>query len=311
MRDFRDAKAMARTLRDNLNAKSITISHSESLELVSRMLGLADWNTLSAQLQGGRPATDTASYPAVPLRDLVPFPTTNFPTLFVGREKSKHALGHALERLREVVLVTQRDGEVDDPGIDDVHEVGVLARVVELWRVDLGEHGHLKVQVQTHRRVTVRRFFDDNGAYRAEVTDIREGPIPEAPFLIKKAAARFESYAAARGLQKTWLDRMREPGRVAEIIAAQVERRTGARRFESYVTAPELQNAGELSKASQQKIWPQLDRMRDPGRVADIIAMHVALPISDKQSLLATLDPVARLERVYALMDNIPQEAGS
>ena len=98
MRDFRDAKAMARTLRDNLSTKSITISHSESLELVSRMLGLADWNTLSAQLQSGPPATYPASYPAVPLRDLVPFPTTNFPTLFVGRAKSKHALEHALER---------------------------------------------------------------------------------------------------------------------------------------------------------------------------------------------------------------------
>ena len=50
MRDFRDAKAMAQTLRESLTNRSITISHSESLELVSRMLGIADWNTLSALL---------------------------------------------------------------------------------------------------------------------------------------------------------------------------------------------------------------------------------------------------------------------
>jgi ATP-dependent Lon protease len=54
MRDFRDAKTMAQTLRDTLTTKAIAISHSESLELVSRMLGVSDWNTLSALLQAER-----------------------------------------------------------------------------------------------------------------------------------------------------------------------------------------------------------------------------------------------------------------
>ncbi len=54
MRDFRDAKAMAHTLRESLTTKAITISHGESLELVSKMLGVADWNTLAALLQAER-----------------------------------------------------------------------------------------------------------------------------------------------------------------------------------------------------------------------------------------------------------------
>ena len=54
MRDFRDAKAMAQTLRNSLTSKAVTISHSESLELVSKMFGAADWNTLSALIQAGR-----------------------------------------------------------------------------------------------------------------------------------------------------------------------------------------------------------------------------------------------------------------
>ena len=45
---------MAQTLRESLTAKAVTISHSESLELVSKMLGVADWNTLSALLQTDR-----------------------------------------------------------------------------------------------------------------------------------------------------------------------------------------------------------------------------------------------------------------
>ncbi len=54
MRDFRDSKAMAHTLRESLAAKAIAISHSESLELVSKMFGMTDWNTLSAMLRGPR-----------------------------------------------------------------------------------------------------------------------------------------------------------------------------------------------------------------------------------------------------------------
>jgi pimeloyl-ACP methyl ester carboxylesterase len=54
MRDFRDAKAMAQSLREALGVKKISVTHGESLELVSRMLGVADWNTLSALIKGNQ-----------------------------------------------------------------------------------------------------------------------------------------------------------------------------------------------------------------------------------------------------------------
>ncbi|MGO8908214.1 MAG: LON peptidase substrate-binding domain-containing protein [Bradyrhizobium sp.] len=258
MRDFRDAKAMAQTLRESLTTKAINISHSESLELTSKMLGVADWNTLSALLQAGQrdPETPvaqrlmgTVTYPAIPIRDLVPFPTATYP-LFVGREKTMQALNQAFERQREVVLAIQRKSSVDEPGLEDVYEIGVLAQLLEVERLD---DGTLKVLTQVRRRVAVRRFVGESGAFQAEVADVSEGPIPEAPELIRSAAKRFESYAAPREIRLS-------------------------------------------------QIWPPLDQTRDPGRVADIIASYMALPIGDKQSLLATLDPVARLTRVDALM---------
>jgi ATP-dependent Lon protease len=259
MRDFRDAKAMAQTLRESLTSKAINISHSESLELVSKMLGVADWNTMSALLQTNRRDTATpvaqrtaeaASYPAIPLRDLVPFPTATFP-LYVGREKTMHALNLAFERQREVVLAIQRESGVDEPGLEDVYEVGVIAQLLEVERLD---DGTLKVLVQARRRVVIRRFVGESGVFQAEVADVSEGPIPDAPELILKAVKRFESYAAAR-----------------EIPLPQTS--------------------------------PPLVQTRDPGRVADIISPHLALPISDKQGLLAIFDPVMRLKRVDALMD--------
>ena len=54
MRDFRDAKAMARTLREALAAQAVTISNSAALELTARMLGQRDWNTLAAAIAAAR-----------------------------------------------------------------------------------------------------------------------------------------------------------------------------------------------------------------------------------------------------------------
>jgi ribosomal protein S1 len=54
MRNFRDAKAMARTLREALTAKGVKITNSEALELVAKMLGARDWNTLAAAIDVSR-----------------------------------------------------------------------------------------------------------------------------------------------------------------------------------------------------------------------------------------------------------------
>jgi ATP-dependent Lon protease len=261
MRDFRDAKAMAQTLRESLTSKAINISHSESLELVSKMLGVADWNTLSALLQAGRreaaapaarPAPGTvASYPAIPIRDLVPFPTATYP-LFVGREQTMQAVRQAWEREREVVLAIQRQSAVDKPGLEDLHEIGVLAQLLEL---DPLPDGTIKVVIRASRRVMIRRWSVESGAFQAEVAEISEGPVADAPDLVRSAIRRFEGHAAA-----------------------------------GEIPVPDM-------------AWFSFEPTRDPGRVADTIATRVTLPISDKYSLLATLDPVMRLERVDALVD--------
>ena len=61
MRDFRDAKAMAQTLRDTLNARSVSLTHSESLELIAKILGFHDWNVLAARIQSQSAAVTPAT----------------------------------------------------------------------------------------------------------------------------------------------------------------------------------------------------------------------------------------------------------
>jgi Glyoxalase superfamily protein len=58
MRTYKDAKAMAKSLRKSLTARSVLLSHSECLEIIARLAGFADWNTLSAKLgaEAGQPS---------------------------------------------------------------------------------------------------------------------------------------------------------------------------------------------------------------------------------------------------------------
>lgn len=231
MRDFRDAKAMAQTLRESLTTKAVTISHSESLELVSRMLGVADWNTLAAMLQTGRRdapvpiarlRSSTAVYPAVPLRDFVPLPNASFP-LFVGRENTVLAANHAFEGAREMVCAIQRDATVDEPQFADVYEIGLLAQLVELERLS---DGSIRVLTRGIRRVGLRSFAATNDGYRSEAFELPVTPPAEAPDLVRRTIQRFEDYAAAHGLlmPDVWLffEQTRDVGQIADTMATRM-----------------------------------------------------------------------------------------
>lgn len=61
MRDFRDAKTMAHTLRDALKTKAVEITHSESLELVAKAFGFDNWNILSAKIEAAGRLADAES----------------------------------------------------------------------------------------------------------------------------------------------------------------------------------------------------------------------------------------------------------
>src|SRR5215475_7144772 len=56
MRDFRDAKAMARSLRDALKAKAIETTHTETLDLIAKAFGYENWNILSAKIEEAEPS---------------------------------------------------------------------------------------------------------------------------------------------------------------------------------------------------------------------------------------------------------------
>ena len=89
------------------------------------------------------------TYPLLPLRDVVVYPHMAVP-LFVGREKSILALEEGMSTNKKVVLVTQKDPAEDDPALDDIHQIGTLATILQLLKLP---DGTLKVLVEGVSRV--------------------------------------------------------------------------------------------------------------------------------------------------------------
>jgi len=69
MRAFRDAKAMARALRDALKSKAIETTHAETLELIAKAFGYENWNILSAKIDAAEPAASHEDSPSTGAQD--------------------------------------------------------------------------------------------------------------------------------------------------------------------------------------------------------------------------------------------------
>ena len=85
-----------------------------------------------------------SSIPVLPLRDVVVFPHMVIP-LFVGRKKSIKALERSMEIGKHILLVAQKEAADDDPGPDDIYEVGTVASILQLLKLP---DGTVKVLVE-------------------------------------------------------------------------------------------------------------------------------------------------------------------
>ena len=95
--------------------------------------------------------------PLLPLRDIVVFPSMVIP-LFVGRDKSITALNEVMKSEKKIILVTQKNSEVDDPKKNDVFNYGCESSILQLLKLP---DGTVKVLVEGIKRVKIVDFKDD------------------------------------------------------------------------------------------------------------------------------------------------------
>ena len=104
--------------------------------------------------------------PLLPLRDIVVFPSMVIP-LFVGRDKSISALNEVMKKDKKIILVTQKNSEVDDPKNTDVFMYGCEGNILQLLKLP---DGTVKVLVEGNRRVKILDFKDDEKYISCEFT---------------------------------------------------------------------------------------------------------------------------------------------
>ena len=160
--------------------------------------------------------------PLLPLRDVVVYPHMVLP-LFVGREKSIEALEQAMAGDKQVLLVAQRNAADDNPGVDDLHQVGTVANILQLLKLP---DGTIKVLVEGDFRAAIESMDDDGDYTVAHVRQIESDDVPEvdAPALIRTVVEQFEKYVSMSKKVPsevlTSLSGIDEPGRLADTIAA-------------------------------------------------------------------------------------------
>ena len=193
------------------------------------------------------------TYPLLPLRDVVVYPHMAVP-LFVGREKSILALEEGMSTDKKVVLVTQKDPADDSPALDEVHQTGTLATILQLLKLP---DGTLKVLVE--------------GVSRVQLVNPIEGP--------KFLQTQFNELAI-NGLDEKELDAL---ARATKVL------------FEQYVN---------LNKKIPSEVVTTVNGIEDNDRLADTIASHMTLSLSQKQEVLEIANLAHRFDHLMGLMES-------
>jgi len=161
--------------------------------------------------------------PVLPLRDVVVYPHMVIP-LFVGRDKSIHALDGAMTTDKQILLVAQKSAEVDDPSVKDLYDIGTLANILQLLKLP---DGTVKVLVEGHQRAVIQRFVTTDTSFSAIIKPLDEilnADEREQEVLMRSAMNLFDQYVK---LNKkippevlTSLANIDDAGRLADTMAA-------------------------------------------------------------------------------------------
>lgn len=193
----------------------------------------------------------TKTLPLLPLRGILVYPYMVI-HLDVGRTKSVQAIEEAMIQDRIIFLATQKEAQTDEPGQDDIFQIGTVAEVKQLLKLP---GGTIRVLVEGIARAKVSRFISDEPFFQVEIEQYSED---------------FKKNSEIEALMRSLVSQ-----------------------FEQYV---------KMSKRIPPETVVAVVNLEEPGRLADVIASHLALRIEDKQGILEAADIVKRLEKLCAIV---------
>lgn len=213
--------------------------------------------------------------PVLPLRDVVVYPHMVIP-LFVGRDKSIDAIEAAMNDDKQLLLVAQKQADMDEPGFDDLYRAGTLANILQLLKLP---DGTVKVLVEGDRRCKVENYQEHNGYFCAttsEIIDRIEISEKEQEVLQRTAISSFDQYVKLNNkIPPEVLNSLAgidDPSRLADTIAAHMSLKVEEKqqmlemddivlRLESLMTLMEGENdLLEMEKRIRGRVKKQMEK---------------------------------------------------
>ena len=136
--------------------------------------------------------SELQTIPVLPLRDVVVFPFMVMP-LFVGRPRSISSLDDAMNNGKQLLLVSQKQAELEEPSIDDLYDVGTIANIIQLLKLP---DGTVKVLVEGQQRAKIHQIEDSGEHFQAQVEQLNStlGNKKELQVVHKAALDEFQNY---------------------------------------------------------------------------------------------------------------------
>jgi len=164
------------------------------------------------------------SLPLLPLRDIVVFPSMVIP-LFVGRDKSISALNEVMKKDKKIILVTQKNSEIDDPKKTDIFMYGCEGNILQLLKLP---DGTVKVLVEGIKRVKILNFRDNEKFITCDFSHYNDAIIKDEDLfpLAATALRRLEKLTSINKKVSSeiinTIKQLKEPSQIADNIASHI-----------------------------------------------------------------------------------------
>ncbi|RJQ46568.1 MAG: endopeptidase La [Nitrospiraceae bacterium] len=225
--------------------------------------------------------------PILPVRDVVIFPYMILP-LFVGRDISVKAIEHAVGESKMIMLVSQKDVNVEIPAVEDLYAVGTVGTILRMLKLP---DGRLKILVQGLAKAKVLQYTQTEPFYIGEIEKIVEQKQPEMTLEIEALMRNVKELVdKSLTLGKSFLpdiivliENIEDPGRLADLVAS---------------------NLG-LKADQAQSLLEQTDPLKRLKRISEILNREVELLLVQQKIQSDVKGEIDKTQREYFLREQL------
>lgn len=235
----------------------------------------------------GKDADIPAVLPLMPVRDVVIFNDMLLP-LFVGREKSVRAVEEAVTKDSFLMLVTQKDPNVEDPKPSEIYRVGTVSRILRMLKLP---DGSVKALVQGISKARIVRYVKKKNLYLVKIEIIAENPVKKISLKVEAMMRNVRDYSkkilALRGELtgdvSSILESINDPGKLADLVASNLK----------------------LKIKESQTVLEHIDPVKRLNNINDLLSREVELSSIQAKIQSDVRDEISKNQRDYFLREQM------